>query len=354
MTFLIDFGAKSALALGIAFLLAFLWRRRSASVRYAVWTCALTAVLLLPLAVFLGPRWNILPVRSGWHLGAANPVIETAPSLAMVVQASRRPRPDWLMILWTAGLIAMLVRIGAGHWRVRSLFGKAERIRDPHWLSLAHQTASRVGFRRAVILKRCTATDVPLSYGLFHATILLPDESDLWSGERRRIVLAHEMIHARRLDSLWGLLSQCALAMNWFNPLAWLAATQFRRERERSCDDAVVLAGTASTLYASHLVDLARSVAILEAAPGMAERSDLERRIHALLDSTRQRDAISRTSCATIMLAALALIVPLAAVRAQSISKPLFSDVSSDASNDASVPTAPAEKAAVEMRQSRS
>jgi TonB family protein len=329
VTFLIDFGIKSALAMGAAFLIAFAFRRGSASVRYALWICALAAVLLLPLAMQIGPGWKI--DRSAWHHATVTPTTGQGDLESdFVVVHGARPA-SLPMMVWIAGAMAMLLRVAAGHWRVRSLFGKAEEIRDPQWLALARETAAGVGFHRAVRLKRSTATDVPLSYGLLGATVLLPGESEQWTEERRRIVLAHEMIHARRLDSLWGLLAHCALAVNWFNPLAWLAVRQFRKEQERSCDDAVVEAGTASTLYAAHLVDLARSIAIPEPALGMAERFDLEGRVHALLDPARPRKAASRTTCGAMFLAALALIVPLAAVRAQSISKPQTDDATPSA-----------------------
>lgn len=315
MTFLVDFGIKSGLALGVAFLVAVTLRRGSASLRYAVWTCALAAVLVLPFASWIVPRWNI--DRSAWRRATGPHGVQQAqPSISVVVHASR-PAPAWPrelpLTVWIGGALAMLARIVAGHWRVRMLFGRAEEIRDP----LVDQTSASIGLRRAVALKRSTATDVPLSYGLFRATVLLPGESEHWTEERRRIVLSHEMIHARRLDSLWGLLAQLALAVNWFNPLAWLAVRQFRKEQERSCDDAVVRAGTASTVYAAHLVDLARSIAIPEQALGMAERFDLEGRVHALLDSGRERKAASRTLCAAMFIVALALVVPLAAVHAQ-------------------------------------
>jgi TonB family protein len=325
VTFLIDFGIKSALALGIAFLVALVLRKGSASIRYAVWTCTLAAVLLLPVAM-LGPAWNLDSV-------VAQPGQQAEPSMLVVIHA-RQPvqAPVWPqklpMMIWIVGAAAMLARVVAGHLRVRLLFGKAEEIREAGWLAIAGETAASIRFQRAVLLKRSTATDVPLSYGLFRATVLLPGESEQWTDERRRIVLAHEMIHARRLDSMWGLVAQCALAVNWFNPLAWLAARQFRKEQERSCDDAVVASGTANTVYAAHLVDLARSIAIPEPALGMAERFDLEGRVRALLDPARRRKAASRTTCAAMFLAALALIVPLAAVRAQSISKPQTDDAS--------------------------
>ncbi len=332
MTFLIDFGIKGAVALGIAFLVALVLNRASASIRYAMWTCALAGVLVLPLASWFVPRWNI--DRSAWH-SATTADVEQTPATSVVVVARRTaPALPWPTIVWFTGTIVMLARVGVGHWRVRSLFGKVEKIRDSRWLELMEQTAATIGFRRALTLKRSTATDVPLSYGLLRATVLLPGESVHWNDERRRIVLSHEMIHARRLDSLWGLLAHCALAVNWFNPLAWLAVRQFRKEQERSCDDAVVAAGTECTIYAAHLVDLARSVAIPEPALGMAERFDLEGRVHALLDAGRRRRAASRKMCAAMFLATVALVVPLAAVRAQSISKPSADDAAPLKSSD--------------------
>lgn len=328
MTFLMDFGVKSAVALSVAFLVGLGLRRGSASVRYAMWTCALAGVLVLPLASWVVPRWNI--DHSAWRRTTTAPDIGMpTPAVSIVVQGKRSTPPlPWPTIVWIAGAMAMLARIGVGHWRVRSLFGRAEKIRDSRWLELMEQTGASIGFRRALTLKRSTAADVPLSYGLVRATVLLPGESDFWNDERRRIVLAHEMIHTRRLDSLWGLLAHCALAVNWFNPLAWLALRQFRKEQERSCDDAVVAAGTECTVYAAHLVDLARSVAIPEPALGMAERFDLEGRVQALLDSSRRRTRASWKVCAAIFTAAMAAVVPLAAVRAQPISKSPTADVS--------------------------
>lgn len=316
MNFLVDFAVKSALALGVAFLVAWPMRRASAaSTRYALWTCALASVLALPLILWIGPVRNV--DRGAWRRATPQQQI------SVVVHARRpAPVPAWPRELpaavWIGGMFAMLARTAVGHWCVRLLFGRAETIGDSHWLAAAREVADRIGFRRALRLKRSTATDVPLSYGLLRATVLLPGESDSWPEQRRRIVLSHEMIHARRFDSLWGLLAQCALAVNWFNPLAWLAAKQFRKEQERSCDDAVVMAGTASTVYAAHLVDLARSIAIPEPALGMADRFDLEGRVHALLDAGRARKAATRKLCVAMFSGALALIVPLAALHAQS------------------------------------
>jgi TonB family protein len=317
MNFLIDLSVKATAALSLAFLIAWAVRRSSASLRYAMWTCALGALLVLPVASCTGPVLKMPVRRSAWRRATGAQIVERTETV--VVQARRPVSVPLPVMIWIGGMIAMLSRIGAGHWRVRSLFGKAEEVRDPRWLELVREIEPG----RSVILKRSTATDVPLSYGLFRAVVLLPGEADNWGDERRRIVLSHEMIHARRLDLLWSLVAQCALAAHWFNPLAWLAAKQFRREQERSCDDAVVMAGTASAVYAGHLIDVARSIAIPEAALGMAEGFDLEGRVHALLDSSRNRRAVGGRVCAAMLFGAVALTLPLAAIRAQSIASPV-------------------------------
>lgn len=55
-----------------------------------------------------------------------------------------------------------------------------------------------------------------------------------------RHVLAHERSHFRHGDSLWALLRSAALALHWFDPLAWWAAALSRRDSELWADaDAV-------------------------------------------------------------------------------------------------------------------
>jgi TonB family protein len=247
------------------------------------------------------------------------PPVATAP--IPVPGSPLRPMTGWLVPLWLCGVGLLLARLAMGHARVLFSLRRSEKIRDTDWLTLLVETSGRIGLRRRVDLRSSGETDIPLSYGLFRYAVVFPAGSDEWSLDRRRVVLTHELIHVQRRDSLSYLIAQLACASYWFHPLAWFALSRFRQEQERSCDDAVVRAGTGQAAYAEHLVNLARSVAAVpskwSAALGMAEACDLEQRVHALLDPGRNRGALSRGVCLAALSAIVACIIPLAAVRAQ-------------------------------------
>ena len=136
-------------------------------------------------------------------------------------------------------------------------------------------------------------------------------------GERLHAVLLHELIHVRRHDLLAQLAAQAACCLYWFHPLAWLAAKELRKERERACDDAVLAGGVAAPDYAGHLLDLARVLVerrSLADAPAMAETGDLEERVRAVLDGSRNRAPLSRRLAVSVAALACALVLPVALV----------------------------------------
>jgi len=88
-----------------------------------------------------------------------------------------------------------------------------------------------------------------------------------------------------------------------------------------SADDLVLSAGARASEYAGHLLEVARTLqtgpAMGRAAVAMARRSQLEGRLLAILDSGVNRAAAGRASLLAAVLLAVALVAPLAAVRAQ-------------------------------------
>jgi TonB family protein len=126
---------------------------------------------------------------------------------------------------------------------------------------------------------------------------MLPAAAPGWTAERRQIVLAHELAHAQRCDSLMQIAAELLRAVYWFNPLVSVLARRLREESERASDDMVLSMGVAAPAYAGHLLDLVRAVRLERGftgfpAPAMARASSFERRVSAMLDTRMNRRSV--------------------------------------------------------------
>lgn len=286
---------KSTVILGVAFAVAWLPGRVSAAWRHYCWTVALSALLILPLAMTFSPKWTVtLPTA---------PVAATATTVSTAAPTTPATPAPWssnpLPWIYGAGVAAVAIRFAAGAIRTRRLLAGSTPL-------------SRLGLPRRVRVVESPHAPVPLVWGILRPVIALPSASRHWSADRLRAVLLHELIHVQRRDLLAQVVAQAACCLYWFHPLAWIAAREQRRERERACDDAVLGRGIGAAEYAGHLVDLVRGLTV--EAPAMAEASDFEGRVRALLDRGRNRAPLGRGLAIAGAVAAIALILPVASM----------------------------------------
>lgn len=322
---LAGFAWKSTVVLAVAWLLSLVLRSRSAAVRHLVWTAASAAVLALPLLSVSLPALRV-PTFSRLAPGVAalfqtNATVQpealsdaTAGTRVAPHEQGRSLQLDWrgaLLLLWAIGVaacIAQMLIAFSGVWRIRHAAQPWSIAED---LLVAH----------GVPVLKTKAGTMPMTCGFLKPAILMPEDAETWTEDRRRMVLLHEIAHVKRGDVVAHLLGRLALVLNWWNPLAWLAWREFLKERERATDDLVLSTGTRASVYASHLLEIARSMrskpALACAAVAMARRSELEGRLVAILDGRVNRNATKRASMLVAVAAAVTLIAPFAAVRAQ-------------------------------------
>jgi TonB family protein len=308
---------KSMLVLAVAGLIAVLLRRHSAGMRHMVWLAAFAGLLALPglmvlmpgLPVVVLPQGPLFQARAGRAVAVGNAVSEDCcvPSRDRqgAVPLPGQPWRELVMWVWVAGCTFSFARMIAA-WLVM--------------LRVRWGARSLTGVEGVDVLETRSGS-MPMSFGLFRPAIFLPADAAGWPEERRRAVLLHEMAHIRRGDTAMHLVARAALALYWWNPLAWYAWRQFVRERERAADDFVLSAGARPSSYAGHLLEIARGLdaapAVGCAAVAMACRSQLEGRLSAILDSGVNRKAPRRAAGWIAALATILLIAPLAALRAQ-------------------------------------
>jgi TonB family protein len=317
-----DLVVRGTVILAVAFAGAYAARRASAAVRHFVWTLAFVAVLLLPAVREMGPKFA-LPFPASTPVvravPAALPVTAPGGVAKLAAPAPVRPassRSQYLAALYLAGLLLVLGRFTMGAMRM----GRMVRGASPahHAVAAAEQVRTALGIGRAVRVLESPDAAVPMTWGIRRPVVLLPRAAREWPEDRLHAVLMHEMVHVARFDLLAQMVAQAACCLYWFHPLMWAAARQLRRERERACDDAVLDRGLAAPEYAGHLMELARVLvegqASLADAPAMAEAGDLEERVRALLDRSRNRAPLSRRAVAAVSVLACALVLPVASV----------------------------------------
>jgi len=223
------FSAACVLAAAMLTVLAL----RRAMHRFAGAEVAHTAWLLVPLSLLVlalpqppadDPAWQAfsliaLPAAPGLRAAAAGGSgVPMAPDAAAADPGSRVSSVS-LLVPWALGTLAL----GGWMWRRhrRYLGGLLPRPDGWPW---------RIG-----------AGGQPGVFGALRPRLVLPlDFKSRFEVDDRRLILAHERVHARRCDPLWNLLAAALLAAQWFNPLAWWAHAVFRRDQEISCDAAVL------------------------------------------------------------------------------------------------------------------
>jgi TonB family protein len=181
--------------------------------------------------------------------------------------------------------------------------------------------AAAVELRRPVTILRSEHPTLLVTWGVVQPKVILPAVADEWSDERARVVLRHEFAHIGRGDWVVFMVAELLRAVYWFNPLVWIACTRVRQDSENACDDAVLNAGIAGPDYATHLLDLARTLNANRRtplpAPAMARPSSLQGRISAMLNASLNRRPLTPSIRVASVAAFLALTVLLAGVGAQ-------------------------------------
>lgn len=317
--FLADSFWKGSIILAAAFAASFMLRRSAASLRHFVWTAAFAALLVLPAAILLIPKWSpaTQPRPDQIAVGQASRPVHLTRS-AGLPQPVKPPATPILSLLLLLGCLAAASRFLVGAARTSWMVRRASDAQ--HARAMLEHLARTLGIRRPVRVLESAAAPMPLTWGVARPVVVLPEEARAWPDGRLNAVLLHELVHVRRLDLLAQAIAQAACCLYWFHPLAWLALRQLRQERERACDDAVLLRGVAAPEYAGHLVDLVRALAARRTrwadAPAMAEASGLESRIRAVLDRGRNRRPLSRRAAIAVAAAVAAVLLPFAAITA--------------------------------------
>ncbi|HEV7689304.1 MAG TPA: ankyrin repeat domain-containing protein [Hyphomonadaceae bacterium] len=263
------------------------------------------------------PAWAI-DLGGKFLQTAITPVaVEPAPKPAFVMPEFKLPNlnlngmniPDLtlpLLLVWAAGALFLLVRIGRDLVAVERLVARARPAELPEALKVR-----MAGVRVAV----STEAPGPMAAGFFKPCIVLP-ESIALASPGMAALLEHERAHIERSDMAIALLQRIMLALLWWSPALHWISRRMDEEREVACDERAVERTGDAKAFAHSLTKQAENQ-LWARAPRLAvgaigPRSQVGRRIKRLIEIAK--GAAPAKYAGRLAFAGLALAVAVAAM----------------------------------------
>jgi TonB family protein len=284
--------------------------RGSASARHWVLAAGVGSALAMPalrVLVVDGLRLRFdLPFGDPLDAGLLGAVVVWSPEgsrldgfFSGVAALASDPVVGWLAVtVWLAGAGASLGVLLIGLARLRWLRATSSHPTEGRLHRLCADLSQSCGLKRGVDLLLAPSRGLVATWGWRRPIVMLPASASGWPAERLRVVLLHELAHARRGDWVLLMAAETLRCIWWFNPLAWMVRGWLRRESEHAADDLVLAQGVAPTTCAAHLVEIAREVrrngGTWLPAPAMARPSYLKRRLSVMLDAGTNRRPMTR------------------------------------------------------------
>lgn len=306
---LIDLAVRSTLLATAIFGLLYVLRKRSAALRALVASLGLVTLLVLPISMLVVPGgFGFLPSIAAW-LGRADRATWPPPAPTP---------PAWLLIalsVWLAGALILALRSLLAARRLEDFYLRADRF-SPYLRRAAERCLGPVACRR-IAFGSSDEIDIPITFGLLRARVLLPADAESWPESRLDLVLLHEGAHVHRRDLLGHATGIAACCLLWWHPLVWRLARRAELEREHAADDRVLEGRPDPTSYARQLMEIAQRLEPAdEPAFGipMARRSQLRLRLGALLDERVDRRQPPTRALLGVAILTLLLLVSVAGV----------------------------------------
>lgn len=230
----------------------------------------------------------------------------------LIPGVSNRLSLTLIAIMWAGGAAWLLCRFISNRRFYQAIVNAASIAAQPELVRAVAQWRVRLGVRRRVELRTGDAA-LPFTKGVWRPCIYLP-RTVAQNTAIGDVVIGHEMAHIKRFDDLWVCVCGITSALFFFFPPIRYALKQIDLQRERVCDQLVVVRGHVDARdYARHLLAAcddtgARGCSV----PGLSARAAVySSRIAAIAEASRL--GIRGVPLALLLLmAALVFVMPMA------------------------------------------
>lgn len=285
--------------------------------KHGLWLAVLTLVCVLPMSTLLSttllqelqtaPPLTLLTLLVPSHM-----VTHQSANAAMVSTTT-----GLLILIYVAGLLLLLTRIGISLVHTVTVYRQANFTMPDHVVQLLQKLKTEAGIKKPIRIGTNARCNSPVTFGTLQPVIILPSLTYCRDQEMLKNILVHELSHIKRYDHIAFIVSYCLVALNWFNPFAWLALRQAGINAEFACDDEVLKTNCQQTEFASQLLRIVRLGLVPAqhklAGSTMVTRSDLSLRVENILQRKTALHTVNGHSSTTPLLAIVFAFIVMSA-----------------------------------------
>ena len=293
--------------------LAQMFRANPARLRYRLWLAA-SLKFLLPFSLLSSIGFHLAPrlapavsaPRISWIVDEI--AVPLAPLHHATVNAPTAASHLGLLAfatvfaIWSLGCATVVINSWRRWRRVRAIVRSSVPLRTGR--------AAELWARQSLGIELASSQSAlePGVFGIFRPVLYLPERIvSTLSEPELDAILTHELCHVRRRDNLTAALHMAVEAIFWFHPLVWWLGARLIEERERACDEEVLLSGVEPTVYADGILQVCsqclRSPSVWIAG---ATGASLKKRIEEIMTN---RMVARPSSSRRLLLAAVAVLV---------------------------------------------
>lgn len=145
---------------------------------------------------------------------------------------------DFLPYVLLAGAVVFLSITFIQYYQMRRHISHMPHTNNTQIMDELTKTREQLDIKKHIYIVVAPYKTTPFLFGIWKPRLVLPNVN--FTNEEYHQIFLHEISHYKRHDAWFKLLVTVINAINWFNPIAYMARRDIDRYCELSCDEKIV------------------------------------------------------------------------------------------------------------------
>ncbi len=191
-----------------------------------------------------------LPYLKKFYLAVLRLLLPDSPVLISKISLSRRNHivyaedalhvnvyagaQTMIAVIWVSIICVLLTGWLITYVRLARIAARyADMVMTPECRAFLENLKREYGIRRRVFLYEAMAGENTITFGFFKPVIIC---SEATTSPGAELLVRHELVHIKRMDTLWKMIMELARMIHCYNPFVWILHSSFEQVCEHSCD----------------------------------------------------------------------------------------------------------------------